>query len=416
MIRGSIVVAAVAILVSLLVHILGLSMTAPDKPTAPVAQGDSDVVDLSNSFEDLAEALANPVEPEAAEITEPEEAEVPTSNALVASENPEPVSAPDFGKAEIIQPDVIEPQDAEPADPSDNDHPTRADAENTQPEATDTIVEFPQAEPVAETEPIEAEVPPISNALIASENPEPDSASDFKEVEIVQPNVIEPQDADPSDSDQPASADAEATRLKATDTVAEILQGEPVAETDSTEAEVPTTPIITALKPEDEVESLVPEQAVTEPVRPRLLGRNRNESPEGAADSSDEFADLRFPQQLVESPLATFQRSGTDAFTSGDTQRQSGGRGPGNSNETNYAGLVLVHLNRSPPVYASAHGFARVFFQIDPDGSIAWVEITDSSGSTEIHRIAKQLVRKAAPFPPPPDGVSRKLSFNFRNR
>ena len=335
MIRGSVVVAAVAILVSLLVHILGLSMTAPDKSVAPVAQGDADVVDLGNSFEDLAEAPANPVEPEAAEITEPEEAENPTGQALVASENPERVLAPDFGKAEIVQPDVIEPRDAEPADPSDSDQPSRADAENTQPEATDTIAEVPQGEPATETEPVEAEVP--------------------------------------------------------------------------------TPPIISALEPEDEAESLVPEQVVTEPVRSRLPDRDPSEAPDGAADSTDVFADLRFPQQFIESPLTTFQRRGTDVFMRGDQQRQSGGRGPGNSKETNYAGLVLVHLNRTITVYASARGFAQVFFQIDPDGSLAWVEITDSSGSTEINRAAKQQVRNAVPFPPPPDGVSRKLSFYFRN-
>lgn len=78
-------------------------------------------------------------------------------------------------------------------------------------------------------------------------------------------------------------------------------------------------------------------------------------------------------------------------------------------------GLVLVHLNQSEPVYVSARGFAQVFFQIDPDGSLAWVDIVDTSGSAELERAAKEQVRRAAPFPRPPNGTSRKLSFYYQN-
>lgn len=335
MIRGSVIVAIVAMLVSLLVHILGLSLTGPTEPRTPVAQGNADVVDLSNSFEDLAETPSDPVEPEPAETPEPQAAEIPTSEALVASEDPQRVFAPDFGEAQTVQPEVIEPQDAEPADPSDSDQPSRADIETSEPVSVDMIAEVPQGEPAPETEPVEADAP--------------------------------------------------------------------------------TPPVVAALEPDDTAEPIASEQAVTESIRPRLPDRTPSDTPMGATDSSDQFADLRFPQQLIESPLRTFQRQGTDAFTRGDRQRQTGGRGPGNSDTTNYAGQVLVHLNRTPAVYVPVRGFARVFFQIDPDGSLAWVEITDSSGSTRIDRAAKQQIERAAPFPPPPGGVSRKLSFYFQN-
>ena len=56
-----------------------------------------------------------------------------------------------------------------------------------------------------------------------------------------------------------------------------------------------------------------------------------------------------------------------------------------------------------------------MFFQIDPDGSLAWVEIVDSSGSLEVERAAREQVRRAAPFPRPPSGTSRKLSFFYQN-
>lgn len=335
MIRGSIAVGTVAIVVSLLVHILGLSLTVTSVPKSPTVQSTADVLELNNSFEDIADPATEPIEPEAAEVLEPEEAEIPTSQALVASEDPQRVFAPDFGEAEIIQPDIVEPQDAEPADPSDSDQPARADTDNTQPVLDDTVAETPQSQPAETAEP--------------------------------------------------------------------------------TEAVSPTPPTVVAQEPEEEVELAPSEQAVTESIRPRLPDPQPSDTPEQASDGSEKFADLRFPQQLIESPLTTFQRRGTDAFTRGDRQRQSGGRGPGNSNVTNYAGQVLVHLNRTPAVYVPVRGFARVFFQIDPDGSLAWVEITDSSGSAQIDRAAKQQIRNAAPFPPPPGGVSRKLSFYYEN-
>jgi len=74
-----------------------------------------------------------------------------------------------------------------------------------------------------------------------------------------------------------------------------------------------------------------------------------------------------------------------------------------------------MHLNRATVVHVSGRGFARVLFQINPDGSLAWVDVIDSSGSDEIDRAAKAQVQNAAPFPRPPNGKSRKLSFAYRS-
>lgn len=331
MIRGSIGVAVVAVIVSLILHILGLSMTASEPTAPPAQQRASEAVDLSSSFEDLAEVPEEPPEPETAETPEPEAAEIPTSQALVASEDPQRVFAPDFGEAAPVRPDTVEPVEAQPTPPADNDEATRADAEDAQPVATDEVAETPRGEP-------------------ATEEPPP-------------------------------------------------------------EAEAPAPPVVAALDPSEEVAPADSEQAVTTSIRPRLPTRQPEADPGGAED----FADLRFPQQVIESPLTTFQREGRDAFTQSNRTQQSGGRRPGNSNVTNYAGQVLVHLNRSPSIFVPVRGFARVFFEINPDGTLAWVEITDSSGSTQIDSAAKRQVRAAAPFPPPPGGVSRKLSFFFQN-
>jgi TonB family protein len=161
--------------------------------------------------------------------------------------------------------------------------------------------------------------------------------------------------------------------------------------------------------------------AVATSLRPRLRAERPPSEPEGVSDgASEETLSRLAPSQLIESPLTAYKRDGTNVFG-----RQGGGArsvgqgfnnsgGPGNSDVTNYAGQVLVHLNRTQPVAVSGRGWARVFFQIDPDGTLASVDIIDGSGSLEIDRAAKQQVRNAVPFPRPPGGKSRRLNFVYR--
>ena len=154
--------------------------------------------------------------------------------------------------------------------------------------------------------------------------------------------------------------------------------------------------------------------AVARSIRPRAPSRPTDTTPDRLFDSARNFDNLRFPEQAIESPLATYRRKGVDAFASANTGSQPGSRSGGNSSTTNYAGRVLVHLNNAPTAHVPGKGFAQVFFEINPDGSLAWVNVVDSSGSIKIDRAAKEQVRNASPFPKPPDGKSRKMSFYYR--
>ncbi|MDP5218083.1 TonB family protein [Ruegeria sp. 2205SS24-7] len=378
MIRRSALVAVVALVVSLLGHLVFLSFTVADLSETQAGVSPSEAVELGSAFEDFADAPPEPVQPDAAEVpeppveetVEPEQAEIPTSDALVASADPQDVSSPDIG----AQPDAPEAEVSDPVEPSEAD--TGSSDENTVASVEpDTTVETPQEPPAAGIE--TAEVPDAE----ASAPPEPQvsaalSAPDSAVVPVV-----------PSESDLLA-ADIPATRV------------EPLEDG----AETPS-----------ESETQESEQAVVVSKRPRLPSRRPPAEPRGTLNGFSNFDNLRNPQQTVDSPLTLFQRDSVDAFASSRTQSRSGGRGPGNSNVTNYAGQVLVHLNRAPVVYVSVRGFAQVFFEINPDGSLAWVDIVDSSGSPELERAAKEQVRRAVPFPPPPQGVSRKLSFYYQN-
>ncbi len=377
MIRGSITVAVLAVILSVLAHLFGLTMTASPRLDRTAANPSPDAIELGNTFEEVADITPDPVEPEAAEVPEPpaetapepEAAEIPVSEALVASDNPQNVPAPDLGDNEVVQPITSEAEAVQAVEPSEGDAEASDDASVTPAVEPQDVTEIPQGTEVETTQSVEATEetqvaePSQQIAALPVETPSPDAAIPIVPLEQ---EAVEP----------------EAT-------------------------ETPPVP--------DQVEPTETGPAVTASLRPRLPDQRPDPDQSGAENGSDEFANLRFPTQVIESPLTQYQREGVDSFTSGNSGNRSGGRGPGNSDTTNYAGRVLVHLNRAPVVFVPVRGFARVFFQIDPDGSLAWVDVIDSSGSPEVDRAAKAQVRAAAPFPRPPGGVSRKLSFYYQN-
>lgn len=334
MIPRSAAIATAAVVLSLLLHFIGLGFTSGN-PTEPSAKDDAtDVVALGNAFEDVAETISEPVQPEpdpapetpVEPAPEPELSEVTTSEALVASLTPEQVFAPQGSPGELAEP--VTPQTA-PEPPAET---------AAQPDAPQESAAVP-----APTEP----VAPVESEPIATETPE--------------------------------------------------LAAEP--DPDGQEAVTP--------------ESELSELAVVTSPRPRIPERQPTEP---QSDSSTEFGALLSPP-LIESPLAAHVRGDAKLVVS-----QSGGSGfqdsggSGNSDVTNYAGRVLVHLNRSLTVRATAHGAAWVHFVINSDGTLAQVGIVDSTGSQEIEQAAMAQVRKAAPFPRPPKGASRQLTFVYRNR
>ncbi|MCL6284223.1 TonB family protein [Ruegeria sp. 2012CJ41-6] len=383
MIRRSAVVALVAVLLSIVMHLCFLSLTAADLEEPLTGDSPVDVVELGNAFEEFADAAPEPVQPEPAEVPEPpvedtvevDRAEVPVSEALVASADPQRATSPDIGSSAAPQPDPPEAEVTEPVDPSNADAGSSVDTA-VAPVEPDTTIETPQEAPaarneVAETPDAEASATPEPRLLAAV--PAPDSAV----VPVVPPEreVLRPET--PETIVQP-SADG--------------------SETATVESETEESALAVAVSK-----------------RPRLPERKLADQPRGAFDGFSNFDNLRNPEQIMDSPLTLYRREAIDPFARSGNQNRSGGRGPGNSNVTNYAGQVLVHLNRAPVVYVPVRGFAQVFFEINPDGSLAWVDIVDSSGSPEIERAAKEQVRKAVPFPPPPGGSSRKFSFYYQN-
>ena len=81
---------------------------------------------------------------------------------------------------------------------------------------------------------------------------------------------------------------------------------------------------------------------------------------------------------------------------------------------TNYRGLVFAHLARHKQFPADARGrgeqgSAMIGFSLDGGGRVTRVSLVRSSGFPSLDQEAQAMVRRASPFPAPPDG--RAVSF-----
>lgn len=389
MIRRSALVATATLALSLLAHVLGIGLTVRVEPEDAQDGNTPDIVALGNAFEDIAEPLAEPVEPEETPAPEPpdeappepELADIPTSQALVASPNPQATTSPGTGPAGEVQPVEAET-------------PAPAQTAAVEPETVETqqsSAAQPPADPVQPAPASEAEAD-----ATADQPPRTPSDTIAPEPGISERVAALPVESVPTLPVPPAPAPT-AIPVVPSD-VAPIDPAIPEAAVEAVPEDTDATSTV------DEFGGT--RLAVNASPRPPPRSLRAFETSEGDADGGPP------PLMMSESPLVAYARDGN---LSGWTGRGGSGSG-GNASVTNYAGRVLVHLNNAPRVEANARGAARVVFVINPDGSLASVDVVQSSGTFQLDNAAKAQVRRASPFPPPPQGRSRRLSFIYRSR
>lgn len=96
--------------------------------------------------------------------------------------------------------------------------------------------------------------------------------------------------------------------------------------------------------------------------------------------------------------------------------------GGGLADSEQYKGVVYGRLGRSQAAQDQARaehlrGQVLVSFTVDDQGRVAALAVTHSSGNARLDGLAVQMIRDAAPFPPPPRGALRlftpALSFGL---
>jgi periplasmic protein TonB len=87
--------------------------------------------------------------------------------------------------------------------------------------------------------------------------------------------------------------------------------------------------------------------------------------------------------------------------------------GKGKVADADYGASVLSKIRKTKKRKAPARGTAVVGFSSSSSGALATVKIVKSSGSDPLDQVALDHIRRAGPFPQPPEGAQRKFLFEF---
>ncbi|MFA5964949.1 MAG: TonB family protein [Sphingomonas sp.] len=88
----------------------------------------------------------------------------------------------------------------------------------------------------------------------------------------------------------------------------------------------------------------------------------------------------------------------------------------GNDVRDAYAAMLWQRIAARRPDGLHLPGMAVVLFTLDGTGRLTAIDVRQSSGSALLDRIAVRTVRRAAPFPAPPDGIDDptfSVAFHF---
>ncbi|MCE8006149.1 TonB family protein [Aestuariivita sp.] len=85
----------------------------------------------------------------------------------------------------------------------------------------------------------------------------------------------------------------------------------------------------------------------------------------------------------------------------------------GNAAASNYPGQVMRKIARVPKPRVDARGTAIIRFSISGSGGLSGASVAQSSGSAALDQAALRVIRRAAPFPPPPTGARRSFSIRI---
>lgn len=267
------------------------------------------------------------------------------------------------------------------------------DAADT-PEAVETV-EAVEAEPVEAVQPAPVEVAVVEPQPVTEA---PEAPAETAEIVPAEPVVASPIQELAALSEEPAAI---APVPEPVETVAPV--------------ELPQDMVIPVPEPRPDPKKIETVKAVEpEPVRPKVTAKPERAKPEQTVEKPAR-TDAN-PKAAAKPKKPAGGDGGAQASTA--TKGASGGKTAGKSTQagnaavSNYPGKVASKLRRSLRYPREARGGklrgeVLVSFVVGSNGSVSSVRVARSSGSPVLDQAAGDAVRRAAPFPPIPDGAGR---------
>jgi periplasmic protein TonB len=238
----------------------------------------------------------------------------------------------------------------------------------------------------------------------------------------------------PADDPKPNPLDPDTTTVKVEDTkpaeatpvrepqrlaqtaVTEVPPEQPRSQAAETPPERPDQQHVAVLQAEETPAAREPELTATpaEPAKPEPVRTETKPEPQPKAVPKRE-ATKKQEIRPKERPGPPTRTASSEPNPTGLRQSAASGVGPRRSQlESNYHGIVFAHLARQKRYPADAQsrgeqGRATVSFGLDGSGRVTRVSLVSGTGFASLDQEATAMVRRASPFPPPPDG--RPLNF-----
>jgi protein TonB len=192
-------------------------------------------------------------------------------------------------------------------------------------------------------------------------------------------------------------------------------QQQDVAMLRSEETPTPREPELSAAR--EEPTKVTP----AEPDRPEPVRTETRPPPRPKAAPKQETK-KKLDTRPKDRPGPTARTASTDPNPTGPRQNAAGGAGPRSSaSGADYSGRVAAHLMRHKRYPDDARsrgdqGRATVSFALDGGGRVTRVSLVRGTGSSSLDQEATAMVRRASPFPAPPDGRAQSFTVpvNFR--
>jgi protein TonB len=245
------------------------------------------------------------------------------------------------------------------------------------------------------------------------------------------------QDPDPQPDAKPEPELAQTEPPKPEPRQAEAPQTQRVAELPTPEEQpsikphAPVEPLPDVQEAPAEIQAAPQEPAAAElqaAVRPEMAVEFK-QAPAIAKPAPMKPAEARKPVARPETPRREERRVASrgernESRSTAPAASAASGVGRGRSDlSTNYRGLVAAHLARFKQFPADARsrgetGSAAVAFSLSGGGGVTSVRLVRGTGVGSLDQEATAMVRRASPFPAPPDGraVSFTVPVSFRIR
>jgi protein TonB len=257
---------------------------------------------------------------------------------------------------------------------------------------------------VTEQKPIEVaeEVKPDLKPSIETTEPQREETRTEPQLEQAKPE--EPQ------ADEPKTATAETQTAAAEPEPARSAEPEPAPSPEpepAPSAEPEPKPVIAEQKPAPPQAKPEEQKPVEQPIE-QPVAHQPPPKPEARPEHKPEPKETARAQSRPSPPRLAAAPSGVGVGSSRDIR--------------NWASRVSAQLarNKRYPAEALSRGIggtASVTFSLDGDGRVISVRLARSSGNASLDRESQDLVRRAAPFPPPPHGrasITVPINFNVR--